>query len=169
MTRGDSMTETEDLRAQLVAALKSRAMTIAALYDAFAAELGEARTAELMSRALHARGAAAGRRMLAGHAPADFAGLRDAFVDFLPDHGRLFDLDVPQCDAQGLAVDFGACPLQAAWHEAGLPAARVEALCAIAGAVDRGVFEGAGFAVSNDTWRDGRTGCCRLRITRRDD
>ncbi len=37
-------------------------------------------------------------------------------------------------------------------------------LCHIAGRVDNGTFEGAGFVFSADTWRPGEGGCCYLHI-----
>lgn len=160
------MTETEDLRQQLVGALKSRAMLLAALYDELVAEIGETKALALMKRATHARGVAAGRRFFAAHAPDDFAGLRTRFVDFLPDHGGLFELRTLRCDTDGLTLAFDTCPLKAAWIEAGVPAQRMQALCEISGAVDVGTFEGAGFAIDNHTWQPGRDGCCTLEIRR---
>ena len=37
-------------------------------------------------------------------------------------------------------------------------------MCSIAGRVDNGTFEGAGFTFSADTWQPGRSGCCHLHI-----
>ncbi len=51
-------------------------------------------------------------------APGDFDGLRDAFVDFVPDHGGLFQPEVRRCDAGGLDIKFHACPLKEAWQDA---------------------------------------------------
>jgi len=48
--------------------------------------------------------------------------------------------------------------------EAGLAEDKVAALCRIAGAVDKGLFEGAGFAFENRTWTPGAVGCCLLRV-----
>jgi hypothetical protein len=36
--------------------------------------------------------------------------------------------------------------------------------CRIAGAVDKGLFEGAGFAFENRTWAPGERGCCFLKV-----
>lgn len=162
------MTETEDLREQLRAALKSRAMLYAAIHDEIAAELGPERATAILKRAIHARGAAAGKRFLGRHAPADFAGLRDSFLDFLPDHGGLFDVEVTRCDAGGLDIAFHTCPIKQAWQDAGFTEERIAALCDVAGSVDVGTFEAAGFAVVNDTYKAGGQGCCRLRISRKD-
>lgn len=39
-------------------------------------------------------------------------------------------------------------------------------LCRLAGAFDRGLFETAGVGFAAETWRPGRAGCCRIRLTR---
>jgi hypothetical protein len=54
--------------------------------------------------------------------------------------------------------------LKDAWREAGLPDADVARLCQIAGRIDNGTFEAAGFEFSADTWQPGRDGCCSLHI-----
>ncbi|MGE0801322.1 MAG: L-2-amino-thiazoline-4-carboxylic acid hydrolase [Lautropia sp.] len=167
------MTETEDLRGQLVGALKSRAMLIATLYEELLAEIGAERAEAILARALHTRGAAAGRRFFGRFAPADFAGLQRAFVDFLPDRGRLFELDLRDCGADraaasgtsgGFDLKFRTCPLKDAWVEAGVAPERLQTLCRISGALDVGTFEGAGFAIRNDTWTVGGEGCCNLQV-----
>jgi hypothetical protein len=47
-----------------------------------------------------------------------------------------------------------------------LPEEKVATLCRIAGAVDKGLFEGAGFRIENRTWTPSAKGCCFLRILR---
>ncbi len=161
------MTESEDLRQQLKAALKSRAMLYASLLDELTAEVGAAKAEAIMTRAIHARGAAAGNRFFSSHAPADFEGLRHRFIDFLPDHGRLFDLETLRCDDDGLDLKFHSCPIKEAWQEAGFAPQTMQVLCRIAGSVDVGTFEGAGFAIRNETWQVGGDGCCLLKIRRK--
>ena len=51
-----------------------------------------------------------------------------------------------------------------AWREAGVPPRKVATLCRIAGAVDKGLFEGAGFEFENRTWKPGARGCCFLSV-----
>jgi hypothetical protein len=41
---------------------------------------------------------------------------------------------------------------------------KIATLCRIAGVVDDGTFEAAGFNFSADTWRPGEEGCCFLHI-----
>ena len=96
--------------------------------------------------------------------PRDIAGLRAAFIAFIPDGGRVFEPEVKRCDAGGLDIKFHACPLKEAWLGAGMSEEKVAGLCSIAGVVDNGTFEAAGFDFHADTWRPGDEGCCFLHI-----
>jgi len=153
-----------DLREQVKNLLKSRAMLMAALLDALEAEMGLARAEALLARVMRERSAGAGKRFLSACAPDDMVGLRERFVHFLPDHGGLFDIETTHCDATRLGLKFRSCPVKEAYEEAGLPPARMQVLLRIAGSGDVGLFEGAGFAIRNDTWVPGDTGCCHLHI-----
>jgi hypothetical protein len=64
-----------------------------------------------MSRAIYARGTEIGRSF-ARFAPADFTGLRDAFVGFVRDGGPMFALDVTRRDAGGLDIKLPAVPAE---------------------------------------------------------
>lgn len=151
------------LRDEVYAAFKNRALMYRHIFDELRRALGEPQAAGLLSRAIEARGREIGRAF-ARYGPADLAGLRDAFLAGVPDGGRMFDPHVERCDAGGLDITLRRCPLKDAWHEAGVPEADVAALCRIAGRVDNGTFEAAGFEFSADTWQPGRDGCCHLHI-----
>ncbi len=151
------------LRAQLYAAFKHRALLYYRIFDEMRRALGEEKASEILSRAIYARGAEIGAAF-ARHGPADMAGLRDAFVAMIPDEGRMFAAKVERCDAAALDIKLQRCPLKDAWLEAEVPEADVARLCAIAGRVDNGTFEAAGFEFWADTWQPGRDGCCHLHI-----
>ena len=68
---------------------------------------------EVMRSAIYRRGLAIGRQF-AADGPADLEGLRDSFLDFVPDKGRLFQPEVRRCDSEGLDINFHACPLKEA-------------------------------------------------------
>ncbi|HFD15297.1 MAG TPA: hypothetical protein ENJ38_03215 [Rhodospirillales bacterium] len=155
--------EVARLRAELEAAHKNRAMMYAHIFDAIAERFGAEAAEEVMKRAIYRRGREIGTRFR-DFAPADLDGLRRAFLDFVPDQGRLFEPEVLRCDAEGLEIRMRRCPLKEAWLEAGFPPERVQTLCRIAGVVDNGTFEGAGFAIRAETWKPGEEGCCRLHI-----
>ena len=153
------------MRELLVGAMKARALFYHAFYQEFSAELGAAKTEEVMKRATYKRGLEIGKRF-ARFAPDDMAGLQAAFLDFVPDPDATFNPKLERCDAQGLDILLQSCPLKDAWKEAGLSDAEMARMCRIAGQVDNGTFEGAGFTFSADTWQAGRPGCCHLQSVR---
>ncbi|MDX1540967.1 MAG: L-2-amino-thiazoline-4-carboxylic acid hydrolase [Geminicoccaceae bacterium] len=155
--------ETLELRRQLKEAHMSRALVYAAFYDALVKRHGEAEAEAIMKDAIHRRGLEIGRRFQA-YGPADLDGLKVAFLDFVPDKGRLFQPEVKRSEPDGLDIKFHACPLKEAWQQAGLAPEKIRTLCRIAGVVDNGTFEAAGFAFSAETWQPGDDGCCFLHI-----
>ena len=156
----------KDGLAALDASIKNRALFYKAMFDELRAELGEAKAAEILRRAIYKRGLEVGKPF-ARFAPDDFEGLKDAFLAFVPGGDAVFAPRVEHCGKDRLELRLGRCPLRDAWQEMGLPTAEVEQLCRIAGAVDEGTFAAAGFAIRNTTWKDGQPGCCHLTITRR--
>lgn len=157
------MTSEDRLRRDLYAAFRNRALLYRQFFDTLRRELGDERAEATLGRAIYARGTEIGQSF-ARFAPADLAGLRDAFVGFVPDGGAMFAPEVTRCDARGLDITLHRCPLKDAWLEAGVAEPDVARLCRIAGRIDNGTFEAAGFDFSADTWQPGREGCCRLRI-----
>jgi L-2-amino-thiazoline-4-carboxylic acid hydrolase len=155
--------EEDDLGRQLKEAHMSRALVYAAVYDELCARFGAEVAEEVMTAAIYRRGLAIGQRF-AAYGPRDLEGLRAAFLDFVPDKGRLFQPEVKRCDAERLDIKFHACPLKEAWQAAGFEPDKIATLCRIAGVVDNGTFEAAGFNFSADTWLPGEEGCCFLHI-----
>jgi hypothetical protein len=155
--------EEQDLRRQLKEAHMSRALVYVAVYDELCARFGAEVAEDVMTSAIYRRGLAIGQRF-AEFGPADLEGLCAAFLEFIPDQGRLFQPEVRRCDAGGLDIKFHACPLQEAWQAAAIEPEKVATLCRIAGVVDNGTFEAGGFTFSADTWQPGEDGCCFLHI-----
>ena len=154
-----------DDRRDLIAQLKNRALIYLEVYDVLSDALGAEGAEQLLATAIERRGRGAGRALVP-YAPADFDGLCKAFIQGVPGEGALFSPEIRRCDAQGLEIQFHACPLKEAWEEAGLAPDKRETLCRIAGRVDKGMFEAAGFAIDNRTWTPGAAGCCFLSIRR---
>lgn len=149
---------------QLRAQIANRALFYLAAYDALADALGAERAEAVLTRAVWLRGRAMGEAFRR-FAPADLAGLKEAFLGGLPGGETLFRPELRRCDAGALEIKLQACPLQQAWQDAGVPEPKRAVLCRIAGAVDLGTFEEAGFGIENRTWRPGQEGCCNLTIT----
>lgn len=154
-----------DLRKDLIAQMKNRALIYMEMYDVLCAELGTAKAEELLTRAIFRRGLAAGKS-LARHAPDDLARLKASFLASVPGGEEIFRPQVLRSDAEALEIQLHGCPLKDAWREAGMAEEKMATLCRIAGAVDKGLFEGAGFRFENRTWTPGAKGCCFLSIRR---
>jgi len=152
-------------RRDLIAQIKNRALIYMEMYDVLSAEVGAARAETLISEAIFQRGLAAGKA-LAKHAPDDLEGLKNSFLENVPGGAELYAPQLLRCDRDHLEMQFHGCPLKDAWREAGLPEDKIATLCRIAGAVDQGLFRGAGFKVENRTWTPGAEGCCHLSIQR---
>ena len=152
-----------DDRADLVGQMKNRALIYMEMYDVLAEELGTDKAEALLTKAIYNRGRKMGKAF-AKFSPSDLAGLRDAFLASVPGGEAIFQPQVLKNDAESLQIQLHGCPLQDAWKEAGLPEEKVATLCRIAGAVDKGLFEGAGFTFENRTWTPGAQGCCFLSV-----
>ncbi|UCE31102.1 MAG: L-2-amino-thiazoline-4-carboxylic acid hydrolase [Burkholderiales bacterium] len=159
------MSHEDTLRAQLWASFKNRAMVYYEVYKVLEEEFGAQRAAELLKRAIYRRGCAIGQRF-SDLGPGDLAGLEKAFLAFIPDQGRVFEPRVIRSDGEALEIQLGRCPLKEAWLEAGLTDGEVARMCEIAGVVDNGTFEAAGFGFRSETWQPGREGCCHLFISK---
>ena len=158
------MTTEQELREALRGAVQLRARMYYHIFCELRDEVGEERATELMRRAI-----ARGGREMSGrfkpYAPGDMAGLKDAFLQWIPDKGAMFQPEVCACsDDHGLEIQFQACPLKETYEAMGLPDDEKGKILAIASAIDHGLFTGAGFDFSVDTWKPGRRGCCRLHV-----
>ena len=151
------------LRNELRTSFKNRAILYYRIFEELRKEVGEQQAVAVLKRAIYRRGEEIGRQFRQ-FAPNDFVGLKDAFLAIIRDEGRLFEPHVERCDAESLMIHLQSCPLRDAWVELGLDAHDKAVMCEIAGEVDKGTFEAAGFSFEPDTWKPGRTGCCHLNI-----
>lgn len=156
----------QDLREELQASFKNRAVLYYFMFDELRKEVGSDRALEILKRAIYRRGKQIGERF-SEFAPDNLPGLKDAFLKIIPDQGRMFHPHVVQCDSESLVIHLETCPLKEAWEELGLDDQEKTIMCELAGEIDKGTFEGAGFAFQPDTWKEGRTGCCHLNIQRK--
>ncbi len=154
----------DQLRQQLYASFKNRAILYYLIFDEMRKELGAEKAEEVLSRAIYRRGAQNGEQKYGQFGPSDLAGLQRAFLGGIPDDGKMFAPEVIRSDAEAVDVKFHGCPLREAWQEMGLPDEEVATICRIAARVDNGMFEGAGFKFTAETWQPGGDGCCLLHI-----
>jgi hypothetical protein len=157
------MTSEESLRRELEDAFQNRAHLYRLLLEELEIELGPDRAEAVMRRTLQRRGQEVAG-MLFLELPADAVTLGDRFLSVSPDEGRMYPYDAER-GAGCMTIRVHRCPLKDAWQAAGLAPARVAQLCRIAGAFDKGLFEAAGLAFSNETWNEARGGgCCWITL-----
>ncbi len=154
----------DPLRRELYDSFKNRAMIYYLIYDELRKECGEEKAEEVLSRAIYRRGEEHGRMKFGSFGPNDMSGLQKAFLEGIPDEGRMFHPEILHSGPEGVDIQFRSCPLRDAWLEAELPPEEVATLCRIAARIDNGTFEGAGFKFHADTWQPKGDGCCRLHI-----
>lgn len=140
-----------------------RASAYAHIFDVLREQFGTDRALELAMESTRRMGETMGAAF-ATHGPGDLAGLKDAFLGGIIEREDLFAPDVQHCSAEELRIFFHRCPLKEAWQAAGRSNEDVRLLCRMAGAIDRGLFERAGFTFAGTTWQPGGEGCCTLRV-----
>ena len=153
----------EEVHTLVRRAFAMRAAAYAHTFDVLREELGEARALELSKRATRRMGADMGKAF-AHLGPADLPGLKDAFLAGIIEGDALFSPEVVQADGEAMRIHFHRCPLKEAWEAQGRSPEDVRLLCEMAGAIDGGLFEGAGFKFAGTTWQIGDEGCCKLCV-----
>ena len=155
---------TEDiLRRELEDAFRNRAHLYRLYLDELEAEVGPERAETLMARALERRGTEVAAALFKD-TQTDPTAVGDRFLSVSPDGGQMYPHEAER-SAEAMTIRVHRCPLKDAWIGAGLPPERVAQLCRIAGAFDKGLFEGAGLAFSNETWSEHRGGgCCWITL-----
>lgn len=120
----------------------------------------------MLTEAVLRRGAEVAGPLFAGCAVTPEA-IGRRFLSVSPVDGTLYPHDVETADG-AFTIRVHACPLKAAWLDAGLDGPAVARLCRIAGAFDKALFETAGLAFENSTWSPERGGgCCRITLKAR--
>jgi L-2-amino-thiazoline-4-carboxylic acid hydrolase len=157
----------ESLRQELEGAFRNRAHLYRVFLDDLEAELGLEKAQEIMSRTLERRGRETAVYLFRD-CPSEPGAVGDRFLTVSPDAGRMYPHDTDRTE-RAMTIRVRRCPLKDAWSEAGLPPARIAALCRIAGAFDKGLFEAAGVRFSNETWTEERGGgCCKIILQAHD-
>ncbi|MGL4324226.1 MAG: L-2-amino-thiazoline-4-carboxylic acid hydrolase [Beijerinckiaceae bacterium] len=159
------MDETTRLRRELEEAFANRAHLYRLMLAELTDELGEDRAQIIMTRVLERRGREVAPLLFSG-VEGDPAAIGRRFLSVSPDGGRMY----PNAAAYGAdhcSFRVHRCPLKDAWQKSGLQDQDVATLCRLAGAFDKGLFEAAGVAFSNQTWSPERGGgCCWITLQR---
>ncbi len=154
----------EALARELEAAFRNRADLYRLMLEELSAELGRPRAEAVLIRAIEKRGREVAATAFAGYGANEARAIGEAFLKVSPDGGRMYPTEVER-RPDGITFQVLRCPLQDAWMAAGVGDADLAALCRIAGAFDRGLFEATGVRFANVTWTPGHRGCCRIALT----
>jgi hypothetical protein len=160
-----AMNETaERLRQELYASFRNRADLYRLMLEELTAALGADEAEALLAGAIERRG-----REVAGafrnFGPGQAREIGEAFLAVSPDGGRMYPTEVERRH-DGISLRVLRCPLKDAWRDAGVGDERLQTLCRIAGAFDRGLFEATGICFSNRTWQAGDGDhCCEISLT----
>ena len=114
---------------------------------------------EVMRRAIARRGEQDGKKFRAKCEDiTDLASFRKVFLDELG--MNTFDMEVEECSAQDLKIQFHHCPLLAAWKDLGMDDAQCAKLCDIAMDGDRSIAGAMGLKFDlNGAIADGCAKC----------
>lgn len=110
-----------------------------------------------MARALERRGAEVAAALFKDVPPPAPVATGDRLLAASPDEGRMYPHKAER-GADRMTIRVSRCPPKEASLGDGLPPERIATLCRIAGAFDKGLFEAAGLAYSNEPWSEERGG-----------
>lgn len=163
MTASRESVPIAEVHALLRRSFAMRAAAYGHIFDVLCERLGAEDALRIAMQATGRMGKDMGAAF-ATHGPNDLAALKDAFLGGIIEGEALFAPEVRRCNAKELEIYFHRCPLKEAWVQQGRSDADIARLCKMAGAIDRGLFERAGFTFAGETWRSGEPGCCTLRV-----
>jgi hypothetical protein len=148
----------------LVNELQNRAKMYVHLYRELSLEVGKEKAAEIMKRAIYARGKEKGELFAARLGKPDLHKMAQAFMEGKADMDA-FGHEVVQEQPGFIVLRLNHCPLAQAWKDSGLSPEEQRVLCDIAYQVDFGKFEAAGYKLEF-TCRianDGKS--CDMKVT----
>jgi hypothetical protein len=124
--------------------IKNRARIYALIYRELSGELGAEKAADILKKALYARGKEKGLQLAAKIGKPDLHRLAVAFVEGKRDMDA-FGHEVVQEQSDFILLRLNRCPLVEAWNDLNLSAEDQKILCDIAYQIDFGKFEAAGY------------------------
>lgn len=152
-----------EMQEQLRRSFAMRAAFYAETFAVLKAEFGHDEAMRLCKVMTRRMGEKMGKAY-AKHGPSDLKGLKESFLAGIIEGEALFAPEVVRVDDTALCINFHRCPLKEAWQAQGYEGETLKDLCIIAGAIDGGLFEAAGFTFAGETWQPGETGCCKLKV-----
>lgn len=144
--------------------LKNRARIYVNIYRELAKEVGHEKAAEILKRALYARGQEKGAQLKTKIGKPDLHKLALAFVEGNADMDA-FGHEIIQEHTDYVLLRLNGCPLVEAWKESGLSPDEQKAMCDIAYQVDFGKFETAGYRLAFNCRISDNCKSCDMKVT----
>jgi predicted ArsR family transcriptional regulator len=148
----------------LITEIKNRARIYLHIYRELAKEVGSEKAAEILKRALYARGQEKGAQLKARIESPDLHQLAIAFVEGNVDMDA-FGHQIVQEHTEHVTLRLNACPLVEAWKESGLTPEEQKLMCDIAYQVDFGKFETAGYKLAFNCRIADKAKSCDMKVT----
>jgi hypothetical protein len=139
--------------------IKNRARIYALIYRELSKEIGSKRAAEVLKRAIYARGREKGEMLRERIGAPDLTKLAD---DFVKGAGEMdtFGHEIAEKGPDSVVLRLNQCPLAEAWDDMQFSPEEKRILCDIAYQIDFGKFEAAGYELSfNCRIADGGQSC----------
>ncbi len=144
--------------------IKNRAQIYAHIYRELSKEAGRKKAAEILKRALYARGQEKGKQLAVKLGKPNLKKLAAAFIEGKADMDA-FGHEIVEEHSDSVVLRLNKCPLVDAWKETNLSPEEEKHLCDIACQVDFGKFEAAGYKLSFDCRVADGCQSCDLRVT----
>jgi hypothetical protein len=148
----------------LVNELRNRAKIYVHIYRELSKEVGGEKAAEILKRALYARGREKGEQLKAKIGRPNLHELAIAFVEGSADMDA-FGHEIVQEHTDYVLLRLNGCPLVDAWKESGLSPEEQKKLCDIAYQVDFGKFETAGYKLAFNCRIADNCRSCDMKVT----
>ncbi len=148
----------------LVNELKNRARIYVCIYRELSKEVGKEKAADILKKALYARGQDKGLQLAAKIGEPNLRELAAAFMDGKADmdaFGHEVVLEYPNL----IVLRLNRCPLVEAWKEGGLTPEEQKVMCDIAYQVDFGKFEAAGYKLEFSCRIADACKSCDMKVT----
>ncbi len=148
----------------LINELKNRARIYVHIYRELTKEVGREKAADILKRALYARGREKGLQLKERIGKPDLQKLALAFMEGNADMDP-FGHEIVQVHADHVVLRLNNCPLVEAWKESDLSQEERKIMCDIAYQVDFGKFETAGYRLAFNCRIADSCKSCDMKVT----
>jgi hypothetical protein len=143
--------------------IKNRAKIYVYIYRELSKEVGQEKAADILKRALYARGEEKGKQLAIKLGKPSLNHLAASFIEGKTDMDA-FGHEIVEEHADFVVLRLNKCPLMEAWQEMNLKPEEQQKMCDIAYQIDFGKFEAAGYKLVFDCRIADQCKSCDLRV-----